>query len=382
MVNKTEIRAFLHDAKAVSPAIATLILIVIAAVAAAGVGILVQSSQKNAQDQTADKDMSVMGTIVLKGSTTVLPVSQAGAEAFMKKNPAVDMKVSGGGSTEGRMYVYTKTVDIGASSAIWPTTETVTDGVTVPGRGVAIIQDAGADATIWETKIGTGMIVVAGNIYNSTGVAVKTINVLPGAAGDSAWAADGNTLNITHGDMQALYTAGTLDLTNPSPAVKLEAVQRSDPSGTEETFADWLGNKDGTTKQLTSAILATPKQGNQGIRDYVAGAPTTPSTGRIGFVDIGFAKGGVNGNDKVIPAVQNGVANGIASKDTKGVAGKYDTESITVTGVTDVTKQKGLARDLFYYSQGIPTGAVKAYLDWITSVEGQKIVQAEGFFSV
>ena len=43
MVNKTEIRAFLHDAKAVSPAIATLILIVIAAVAAAGVGILVQS---------------------------------------------------------------------------------------------------------------------------------------------------------------------------------------------------------------------------------------------------------------------------------------------------------------------------------------------------
>ncbi len=369
--NTKGIKAFLRDVKAVSPAIATLILIVVAAVAAAGVGIITQTSQKNALDQTGNKDTSVMGTIVTKGSSTVLPISQAGAEAFMKKYPAVDMKVSGGGSTEGRMYVYTKTVDIGASSAIWPTTETVTDGVTVPGRGVAIIQDAGADATIWETKIGTGMIVIAGTLYNDTKVPATGINVL--ANGTTGWSTTIPTeFNITYADLKALYLAGA----GTYGTVNLESVQREDPSGTEETFADWLGKKDSTTKQLTSDVLATPKQGNQGIRDYVAAKTAEANKGRIGFVDVGFAKGGANGNDKVIPGKMNGTANGIASKETKGVDGKYDTESKAVSG------SKGLARDLFYYSQGIPTGAVKAYLDWITGAAGQKIVQNTGFFSV
>ncbi|HRS98314.1 MAG TPA: hypothetical protein P5040_09005, partial [Smithella sp.] len=40
-------------------------------------------------------------SIVIKGSTTVLPVAQATLEAFMKKNPTVHMSLSGGGSPLG-----------------------------------------------------------------------------------------------------------------------------------------------------------------------------------------------------------------------------------------------------------------------------------------
>lgn len=44
-----------------------------------------------------------------------------------------------------------------------------------------------------------------------------------------------------------------------------------------------------------------------------------------------------------------------------------------------LAKSYPIARPLYMYSLGEPTGEVKAYLDWILSPEGQKIVQELGF---
>jgi phosphate transport system substrate-binding protein len=55
-------------------------------------------------------------SIVIKGSTTVLPVAQGTLEAFMKKNPGVQMSLSGGGSGEGVKALIDKTTDIATSS--------------------------------------------------------------------------------------------------------------------------------------------------------------------------------------------------------------------------------------------------------------------------
>ena len=41
-----------------------------------------------------------------------------------------------------------------------------------------------------------------------------------------------------------------------------------------------------------------------------------------------------------------------------------------------------VARDLYIYSNGEPTGAIKAYLDWIMGPDGQKIVAQLGFVPV
>jgi phosphate transport system substrate-binding protein len=41
------------------------------------------------------------GKIVIKGSTTVLPVAQKVAEAYMKQNPDIKISISGGGSSNG-----------------------------------------------------------------------------------------------------------------------------------------------------------------------------------------------------------------------------------------------------------------------------------------
>ena len=55
-------------------------------------------------------------SIVIKGSTTVLPIAQAGLEAYMKKNPGVQISLSGGGSGEGIKALIDKTTDIATSS--------------------------------------------------------------------------------------------------------------------------------------------------------------------------------------------------------------------------------------------------------------------------
>lgn len=54
--------------------------------------------------------------LVVKGSTTVLPIAQAAAEAFMKKNPGVNVSISGGGSGDGIKALLDKTTDIANSS--------------------------------------------------------------------------------------------------------------------------------------------------------------------------------------------------------------------------------------------------------------------------
>lgn len=55
-------------------------------------------------------------SIVIKGSTTVLPVAQGTLEAYMKDNPSVQMSLSGGGSGEGVKALIDKTTDIATSS--------------------------------------------------------------------------------------------------------------------------------------------------------------------------------------------------------------------------------------------------------------------------
>jgi len=54
--------------------------------------------------------------IVIKGSTTVLPVAQAALEAYMKAHPGVNISLSGGGSGDGIKALIDKSTDIANSS--------------------------------------------------------------------------------------------------------------------------------------------------------------------------------------------------------------------------------------------------------------------------
>ena len=54
--------------------------------------------------------------LAVNGSTTVLPIGQATAEAYMKKNPNVNIAISGGGSGNGIKALIDKTTQIAMSS--------------------------------------------------------------------------------------------------------------------------------------------------------------------------------------------------------------------------------------------------------------------------
>jgi phosphate transport system substrate-binding protein len=56
------------------------------------------------------------GNVVIKGSTTVLPIAQKVAEAYMKENPDVKISISGGGSGNGIKALIDGTTDIAGSS--------------------------------------------------------------------------------------------------------------------------------------------------------------------------------------------------------------------------------------------------------------------------
>jgi phosphate transport system substrate-binding protein len=84
--------------------VATLALV---AVAVAGCG---------TSSKTGKSGSELSGSLRIGGSTTVLPLAQAGAEEFMAKNPNVKVEVQGTGSSEGITGVTEGTLDIGNSS--------------------------------------------------------------------------------------------------------------------------------------------------------------------------------------------------------------------------------------------------------------------------
>ena len=61
-------------------------------------------------------NLALAGTITIKGSTTVLPVAQKVAEAYMNENPDVKISISGGGSGNGIKALVDGTTDIADSS--------------------------------------------------------------------------------------------------------------------------------------------------------------------------------------------------------------------------------------------------------------------------
>jgi phosphate transport system substrate-binding protein len=61
-------------------------------------------------------NLALAGNLVITGSTTVLPIAQKVAEAYMSQNPDVKISISGGGSGEGIKALIDGTTNIADSS--------------------------------------------------------------------------------------------------------------------------------------------------------------------------------------------------------------------------------------------------------------------------
>ncbi|RJO65546.1 MAG: phosphate ABC transporter substrate-binding protein [Candidatus Omnitrophota bacterium] len=118
-------------------------------------------------------------------------------------------------------------------------------------------------------------------------------------------------------------------------------ISRDTPSGTYEAFGELALEKD---KVRPDALL---QASNQAVASVVSRTP-----GAIGYVGLGYV------NSAVKAVTVNGI---MASKETV-LSGTYP-----------------ISRPLFMYTNGQPSGEVKAFMDFVKSSEGQRIAEEQGF---
>jgi phosphate transport system substrate-binding protein len=120
------------------------------------------------------------GTLKVSGSTTVLPIAQKAAEAYMATHLDADIQVTGGGSGVGVQQIGEKSVDIGMSSRELSATEitkypklfktvVAKDGIAIivnPTNEIKVISAANV-ADIYTGKITKWTEVFGGNVPNT-----------------------------------------------------------------------------------------------------------------------------------------------------------------------------------------------------------------------
>lgn len=151
---------------------------------------------------------------------------------------------------------------------------------------------------------------------------------------------------LTEQQLQDIYMGKITNWKDVGGADKaIVVVSRDSASGTYEFFKEAIVGKD--NEMLPAAILLAS---NQAILDEVG-----KNDAAIGYCGVGYA------NDTIKIVELDGVAASVAS-------------------VMDGTY--GLSRGLYMYSAGDLTPAMQAFLDFVMSPAGQKIVEDEGFVPV
>jgi phosphate transport system substrate-binding protein len=154
-----------------------------------------------------------------------------------------------------------------------------------------------------------------------------------------------NLSALTKKQLKDIYTGAASKWTDVGGSgSKIVVVSRDSSSGTFEAFGTLA--LDGQKVRPDAMMQAS----NQAVASIIDKTP-----GAIGYVGLGYVTDSV----KAIPI--NGVE---ASKETV------------------LTNKYPLSRPLFMYTNGVPKGAVKVFIDFMMSPEGQKIVDEEGFVAL
>ena len=324
-MNKTKanMKRLLKDKRAVSPIIATLVLIVVSVIGAASVGTIMGTfSSDVAEDASTGEVITMSSTeILVAGSTTVQPVSELLAKAYMDEHQGVKVTVQGGGSGAGVASVGMGIVDIGAASRDMKGAE----------------KDKYPD--LKKHQIGGSAVVLIANdnvpVFNIDREQLITAYV------------DNDPDAITDADITTLY-------------------QRAEASGTEETFAKWLG----MSEDDINAIIEG-KTGNAGV---LAAVQDTENS--LGFVDYGYADGA---DDIVILGIVDigGSGNTYEHADVTGKNIKKELKN--EDGNSYVTK---LTRPLNYFTNGDPSSLENSYITFARSPGATTYFHEIGYFSI
>ncbi|KAA3610909.1 MAG: phosphate ABC transporter substrate-binding protein PstS family protein [Planctomycetota bacterium] len=255
-----------------------------------------------------------------KGSDTLVNVAQAWAEKYKEVNPNLAVAVTGGGSGTGISALINGTVDIANASRKLKAKE---------------LEQAKANGVEPKEFI-VGYDALAVFLHPSNPIETLTIAQLADIYGENGTAENWDALGI---DFEGCKSG------------EIIRVSRQNNSGTYVYFKDAVLGKTGEYK-----LGSRDMHGSKDVVDLVAKTPCA-----IGYSGLAYATHEVKmaaiameaGSPPVMPSVES------ASD------GSYP-----------------IARPLLMYTAGEPTGAVKEYLDWILSDEGQRLIVEKGYAPV
>ncbi len=256
-------------------------------------------------------------TVRIGGSDTMVNLAQAWAEAYKKSHPDVSVQVSGGGSGVGIANLIKGTTDIANSSREMKKSERE-----------AVSKSAGREPQKFEV----GKDALAVYVHKDNPLEVISLDDLAAIYGENGQITKWSQLGVAN------KLCGSDQITR---------VSRQNNSGTYQYFREAV--LAGQEYKAESVALS-------GSKDLVAMISRTPCA--IGYSGMGYHTAEAKWL-KIAP-----------KKGEPGVAPSVDT-------VQDHTYP--ISRPLFMYTRGEPEGAVKAFLDWVRSEEGQKVVIDLGY---
>lgn len=253
-----------------------------------------------------------------KGSDTLVNLALAWAERYQVLHPEVRISVTGGGSGTGIAALINKTVDI-ANASRAITPQEISDAKKNGNEPVELVVARDAIAVIVNPENPVSQL----TLQQISDIYSGIINNWKEVGGDDR------------------------------PIVRLS---RETNSGTHVYFLEQvirLGQKNSKTLFSQDTLLLPS---SEGISAEIRQNPNAIGYDGLGYVTPDMkviAVGKISGGPYVLPSIKS---------------------------VND--HRYPIARNLFMYTAGKPSGAIKDYLDWILSPEAQQIVTKLGFVPV
>ncbi len=251
------------------------------------------------------------------GSDTLLNVAQAWAEAYSAVNPNVAVAVTGGGSGTGISAMINGTVDIANASRKMRDSEIEA----ARGNGVEPI------------KFIVGYDALAVYLHEDNPIESLTVSQLRSIYAEGGTATRWSDLGVT------VPGCGSDEIV---------LVSRQNNSGTYVYFKEAVLGDD-----MEYKLGSRDMHGSKDVVDLVENTPCA-----IGYSGLAYATEHV-----AMPCI---------TLDEGG-------ECVAPTIATAVDGSYPIARPLMMYTAGEPLGAVKEYMDWILSAEGQCLILERGY---
>lgn len=248
-------------------------------------------SEEKASGASADSS-NISGTVKVAGSTSVQPLAEELADAFMDKNPDVNVSVQGGGSSAGIESAAKGTAQIGTSSReLQPEEKSGITETIIANDGIAVI--------------------------------VSTDNQITG---------------LTKDQIKKVFTGEVTDWSQVGGKKgPITVVVREEGSGTRGAFEEMILGKG--TRFIANAVV-------QNSTGAVKTAVTKDSNA-VGFISLGSV------DDTVIAIKVDGTA---------------------VSEATVLDKSYKISRTFIFLTKGEADPATKAFIDFVLSADGQKII--------